>query len=153
MGHSLYFDEISLTGDFSPYSFSPYHDWLLDYFPQSTGVADIDLRDDDRDGRPVLMEYAMGSDPNVPDSSIGGLDISLPGSSSIELRFPYNTGHLDIVYRLTQSLDGGQNWSVLQEVKPSGTDAWLESVSPVLAPQSGSVLYRLEVDKVRLVLR
>lgn len=146
MGHSLYFDDIALTGPVSAWEFSPRYAWRNLHFSHPNSIYAWDFFDPDGDGRVNLFEYALGSDPNSPSDLSQRLDLSLDAGGNSVLEFPYNTGFWDIIYSLQRSTDGGDTWSDVRTIHPSGAYSWSTSRETFAAGVSPAVLYRLVVN-------
>lgn len=145
MGKSLYFDGVTASGTATPADLAPREAWRAGHFPEPRSILAQDGFDPDRDGRPNLLEYAFGTDPLVADSGSAGLRMAL-NNGLLELAFPYNKGHTDLVYRLMRSSDGGSTWEAVQTQSPDGSGGWATSrFLQGLTPGSGGVLYRVEV--------
>jgi hypothetical protein len=149
MGHNLLFSGVGLTGNESPAEFSPRAAWRVAQFSHPLSILARDEMDPDRDGRPNILEYALGTSPLVAGGNAQGLQISAPAPGSIELAFPYNEAYSDIQYKLMRSLDGGASWTAVESIQPSGTGSWESALHGAGISGGPAALYRLEVIPVR----
>jgi unsaturated chondroitin disaccharide hydrolase len=144
-GQTLLFDALAITGDATTAELSPRSAWRQSHFTRPAGIRAMDFMDPDRDGRPNLLEYAFGGNPQAADPGQPGLRIGPDGLGGIELAFPFNNQAGDIVYRLLYSADGAA-WSPVLVNQPTGVGGWntLTFAPSITGP--GARLYRIEID-------
>lgn len=148
MGHSLFFDGVTVSGSVSAAEWAPYMAWKAANYAEPLSMFAADFSDLDRDGRSSLMEYAMGTDPHLPDVALAGLVLnSIP--TGLELSYPFKGEYSDLSYQLVRSMDGGQTWLVVDRIDPLGTGGWNSQIISEPLPASGAALYRLQVERVR----
>jgi hypothetical protein len=93
--------------------------WKSDHFGTNASDPSIagDSADPDHDGLKNILEYALGSDPNLPTSnSLAGVIIS----NHFQLQFTRNTSATDMNYFAQAAPDLGGAWSNLVTFVPGG---------------------------------
>ena len=100
---------------------SPFEQWQLAQFAEKSTDLLVagELADPDADALPNLIEYALGTDPEVPGVAAITLDfVEIGGSSFVRLRIPRNpdASDIEIVVEVTSDLSDPGSWSALDTV-------------------------------------
>lgn len=93
-------------------------------FAEEDGIAG-DLADPDHDNRPNILEYTLGTDPNVPDPCGIAIDlVTIDGAGRLRIRIPLDPAAVDVVPVVEGSGDPSDpaSWSpdglVIEESSP-----------------------------------
>ena len=116
---------------------SGYNDWKID-----NGITD-DESDNDNDGLTAFAEYAIGTDPSVPDqATLSGAVISLGNDGHLAVTYQQSLTATDVTFTIQESTDL-QNWSTVPSpilvneiTAPSGLTQ--EVTQRLAAPLAGS---------------
>src|SRR5208283_3777975 len=147
----------------------PYLNWAYAHFGSNATNPAIagDLADPDGDGAPNLLEYALATDPNVPNStrSLNGM----VNNNHFQVQFHRNTAATDLTYTVQVTGTLGVSWTDLMtytaaagwvadtpgatasesvpEIAPPDqyVTATISDPAPISDPGTGSRFYRLSV--------
>lgn len=143
----FWFDDIAVSGNYSPVDSLPRGAWREATFADPFGVAAWDDSDPDGDGRSNLLEYVMGSDPL--DGNHSGKHLSVvPADGLLHLAFPVDARRSDATVTLQGSIDGGRTWDAVPDERvPTATD-WQTATARVSPLATGARLFRLNVSRI-----
>jgi autotransporter-associated beta strand protein len=124
----------SVTVTFTPSP--PEQLWVQSHFGANAGNPAIagDLADPDGDGFPNIVEYALGTDPNVPSAAAGPRVSILNGRLTIT--FTRNTGATDVTYNVQGADTITGPWTVL--ARSTGGAGFTILVSGAAKAETGS---------------
>lgn len=130
-------------------SSSPFGQWAASY-PSLTGPDVALLADPDGDGKPNYLEYAVGSDPTVADSTAHAAGATGTGTAGDPFvftfyRLPANT---DLTYEVQTTTTPGtaDSWTGLARSTGGGTtSALLPSVTAINETAAGNGTVRVDV--------
>ncbi|NDV63406.1 hypothetical protein G0Q06_13150 [Puniceicoccales bacterium CK1056] len=118
--------------------------WRASYFGDATPGYDDDS---DKDGLSLLVEYALGSDPQSGVHA-GKIPILISMDSSLRYSFPRNPNLADVIYRVNSGTNPSQLTTTLYDssldASPNNAGERMEIVT--LPLESGSLFLVLEVS-------
>ncbi len=133
-----------------------YQSWKIIH-TGSSATADSD-DSTDHDGLPLLLEYAFGLDPAVPDATATSSELLKPGTPAVHADgigfhalFIRRKGDSGLSYapQFSQDLDGWSDSAVVPAVLASGTELELVSIPcPVFASEPQNCFFRVLVRAV-----
>jgi len=123
---AVFFDNVTVSGTpASAASASTLNIWRATHFDGQPFLAENSM-DPDKDGRLNLLEFVLGSDPNVPDVQLNApyIDVSAP---SLRARF-YHDPSADSAISILQGSDNLATWHDIGTATPvPGQPGWFEA--------------------------